>query len=129
MSRSYHTKKLIPRDFFPKVAGETMTCKDGTVLTAEIVEPEFICFSAPIEEEEEDYTGLADELLKVKPNGDKDIPFTRIESEKAYVKIYFNNGYVMFYDMAYDMAWSGHGEWLLGKLRSLTKGKFTNAAA
>jgi hypothetical protein len=125
MSRSYHTKKKIPRDFFPRVAGETMVCKDGTVITAEIAEEEFICFSAPYQTELEDFTGLADELLKTLPNGEIVIPIIKIDGEKAYVSIYFDKGFVMFYDMKFPSLWSGWGPWLLGKLRSLTKGKFS----
>ena len=110
MSRSYHTRKLIPRSFFPDKTGDWMTCKDGTVITAAVVSPDVVCLTAPWPSGRELDWGLGE----ANPGA------------LGIVNIYFSNGYVSMYGLSYPQAWCGTGVWLLNKIRSLTRGKFSN---
>jgi len=111
MSRSYNTTKQIPRSAFPMKKGETIISKKGVVMTVdsdmEDVESSF-CFTAPTP------SGCVYEMVPGVTEGIKE----------AYVWLYFTNGYLSFYDMGYDQAWSGAGTWLLNEIKSLTRGKY-----
>lgn len=91
--------------------GDTVTTKRGVVLTVGSDSDETwgsFYFEAPL------------------PPGftSKDaIPGLTWGLKEAYVWLYFTHGYLDFYDMGYDQAWSGAGTWLLKEIRSLTSGK------
>ena len=101
MSRSYFPTTLIPRSFFPARIGDAMSLKDGTEVTVGSDRKNISTFF-----------WLTD------------------KKTKARVSLYFNHkgefhpGYLGMYDISYGDAWSGDGEELLKKIRSLVRGKF-----
>ena len=94
MSRSYTTTKMIPRSFFPAKPGEVMRLKKMK-LTAE--------HDSKDPKDWESSIALTDGT--------------------DYVWVYFDNGFVSFFDMNFASAWAG-GEKLMAAIRGAYRGKF-----
>lgn len=97
-----------------------MTSKRGVVMTVDSdvdnIESSFY-FSAPLPKEfkmDNEVFGTSGDSWNI---------------QEAYVWLYFSDGYLSFYDMGYDQAWSGAGPWLLTEIKSLTRGKYLKVEA
>ena len=94
MSRSYFPTTRIPRKFFPSKKGDTITLKDGKVLTVG------------------------------SDRKDVSRSFYLTDKKSSVWLYFDEKGYLSMYDINYSYAWDGTGGSLLSKIRSLTRGKF-----